>query len=1088
MDNFLFTDMYKYITIRKLLMIKIILMFSAILCIRIQASPSSADEIFPVIVPQNTTQTTTITGTVIDEFGDPMPGVHVVVKGITIGTSTKSDGQYSINVPDKEAILVFSYIGYITQELKTGNQTVINITMGEDLQQMEEVVVIGYGTQKKVNLTGSVDAISGDELQNRAAVNMGELVKGASPNLNITMGMRGGEPGATSSWNIRGMGSINADAAPLILVDGVEVNINNIDPESIESISILKDASASAIYGSRAPFGVILITTKKGKTGKVSVGYSNNLSMNVPMRISSFVDAMSWVTAYNQANANAGLAPLYSDEQVDRVRRYMEGTFPYEYDPEKPVDNIWAGRRVGNANNNWPKLLIADHSFNQKHHINLSGGSEKTNYYIAGGFVTQDGIYRYGNDNYKRFNLLSNLNSQVTKWLNVKTGIKYAKGLSDYPVGQTTVGREHMMGEMLTFAPLMPMYNINGTIQCPLVRWQQDSGRDKWESNDFFANLGADIEPIKGWVTSFSYNHNVINTRRFTHPKPVWVELGTGQFGNVGKPESSWEAVYTQTNYSLLNVVSSYETTLGNHYLNALAGYEQEEKKYTSLTGKGVGLITDEVPSIKTSLGEKTVTDAMNHWATQGIFGRINYNYKEKYLIEVSARYNGSSRFSPDTRWGFFPSASVGYVISKEEFWESLQSAINILKIRGSYGSLGNQNVGLYSYLSTMGVGSELNWIIDGTRPQYVTPPGLISHDLTWEKITTANIGFDAGFLNNRLQVTFDWFERITKDMLGPTETLPYPLGASAPQRNNAELSTKGFELVLSWRDRISSDFSYNAKISIGDHRAKILKYYNDKELIDTWYPGKEVGEIWGYTTDGIIQAEGEAMPDQSKFYATWGPGDIKYKDLNGDGKINDGTRTLNDHGDLKVIGNTTPRYNYSISAGFNWKGLDFNMFWQGVGKRDYFPPNTMQVFWGMLSGYASSGLYENSRTMDYWRPADETNMLGPNTNAYFAKPYFSAQTNKNRQVQTRYLQNAAYLRLKNLQIGYTLPTRISEKVFLQRARVYLSGENLLTITGLPDNFDPETTIASDPANDGYQAGRIYPLSKVFSVGVNLTF
>lgn len=381
-----------------------------------------------------------------------------------------------------------------------------------------------------------------------------------------------------------------------------------------------------------------------------------------------------------------------------------------------------------------------------------------------------------------------------------------------------------------------------------------------------------------------------------------------------------------------------------------------------------------------------------------------------------------------------------------------------------------------------------MSWIIDGERPQYANPPGLISSDLTWETITTTNIGMDAGFLNNRLQLTFELYNRITSNMLGPTEQLPYQLGVSTPQKNNAELSNKGFELILSWRDRISSDFSYDVKVSLGDSRAKILKYFNEKELIDTWYPGKMVGEIWGYTTDGIIQEEGEEIPNQSKFYATWGPGDIKYKDLNGDGKIDDGTRTLNDYGDLSRIGNTTPRYNYSISGGFNWKDFDFNMFWQGIGKQDYFPPNTMQVFWGMLTGTGSSGLYENSWTMDYWRPADETNILGPNTNAYFAKPYFSAQTNKNRQVQTRYLLNAAYLRLKSLQIGYTLPTHISEKVFLQRARIYLSGENLLTLTKLPDNFDPETTIASDPVNGGYQAGRIYPISRVFSVGINLTF
>src|SRR5690606_30878687 len=267
-----------------------------------------------------------------------------------------------------------------------------------------------------------------------------------------------------------------------------------------------------------------------------------------------------------------------------------------------------------------------------------------------------------------------------------------------------------------------------------------------------------------------------------------------------------------------------------------------------------------------------------------------------------------------------------------------------------------------------------------------------------------------------------------------------------------------------------------------------ILKYYNEKELIDTWYPGKMVGEIWGYTTDQIIQDEGENIPDQSRFFATWGPGDIKYLDLNGDGKITDGSRTLNDRGDLTVIGNTSPRYNYSISGRVNWKGFDLSMFWQGIGKMDYFPPNSMQLFWGMLHSSGGSGLYKNSVTLDYWRPAGETNILGPNTDAYLAKPYFSAETNKNRQVQTRFLQNAAYLRLKNLQVGYTLPSHISEKIFLQRARVYVSGENLLTITSLPGTFDPETTLASDPANDGYQAGRIYPLSRVFSAGLNLTF
>ncbi len=1029
-----------------------------------------------------------VSGQVKDEQDNVLSGVSVKVKGSTQGTITDQDGKYVLVTEESNITLVFSFIGFVSQEVAVAGQRVINIEMKEYVGDLDEVVVVGYGTQKKITLTGSVDAISGEALENRSATLVSDLIKGASPNLNITMGMRGGEPGATSSWNIRGLGSINANAAPLILVDGVEVNVNNIDPESIESISVLKDASASAIYGSRAPFGVILITTKKGKAGRTSVEYNNNVGLNKPIGMPSFVDALTWATAYNQANANANLAAVYSDEQMKRIIGYMNGTFPHEYDPERPIDNIFAGRRNGNANYDWPSILIADNSLSQKHHINLSGGTNNTNYYLSGGFVNQDGMYRYGNDNYKRYNFLTNLNSQVTDWLNLRSSVKYAKGMSDYPIGQTTVGREHMIGEMLTFGPMMPMYNINGTIQSPLIRWQQDSGRDTWESNDSFFNLGTDIEPVKGWVTSISYNHNIINSRSFSHPKPVMVELGTGQFGNIGKPSSGFGASYGQTNYSLLNAITSYQKIINDHYFNGLLGYEQEERKFSSLAGQGTGLITDRVPSLTTSLGEKSVTDGMNHWATQGVFGRINYNYQEKYLFEASARYNGSSRFSPDTRWGFFPSASIGYVLSQEEFWKPIETAINNFKLRASYGSLGNQNVGLYSYLSTIGVGSELDWIVDGERPQYANPPGLISRDLTWETITTTNLGIDAGFMHNKLQLTFDWYNRVTTNMLGPTEQLPYQLGVATPNRNNAELSTKGFELILSWADRVSSDFSYNLKVGLGDNRATILKYFNEKELIDTWYPGKAVGEIWGYTTDGIIQEVGETIPDQSKFHARWQPGDIKYMDLNGDGAVNDGTRTLNDYGDVSVIGNTTPRYNYSISGGIDWKGLDFSMFWQGIGKRDYFPPNSMQVFWGMLNGTGNSGVYRNSEILNYWRPANETNLLGPNTNAYFAQPYFSTETNKNKQVQTRYLLNASYLRLKNLQVGYTLPTSLTNKLHLQRTRIYLSGENLLTITKLPGTFDPETTIASDPANGGYQAGRVYPMSRAISLGINLTF
>lgn len=1031
-----------------------------------------------------------ITGMVSDSEGQPISGVTVAVRGGSASVQTDSEGQFRISVPNTQATLTFTSLGYLTLDYPLAGKSQANVQLTPSAHDLEEVVVVGYGTQKKVNLTGSIDVIGGERLTNRAANNVADLIKGASPNLNIAMNLRGGEPGAVSSWNLRGMGSIQGDASPLILVDGVEMNINNVDPESIESVSVLKDASASAIYGSRAPFGVILITTKKGSKGdKVSIQYTDNLAFNSPLKVPSFIDSYTWATAYNQANANAGLTPVYSDEQVARIRGYIDGTFPYEYDPENPIDNIWAGRRNGNANNDWPHLLIRDFSFNQKHNLNVSGGNEKNQYYLSGGYVHQNGMYRWGNDHYKRYNFMSNFSSRITPWLGFNSSVKYAAGQTDFPMGETTVGREHFFREMIMFAPMMPFYNINGSVQSPLVRLLQGSGRDVSHTNDFFVTLGGELEPIEGWKTTFSYNYNNQGIRNTTNPRPVMVELGTGDFGNVGKPSSGYTSLFSQNIYTLINGVTSYETTVDRHYFKALLGYEQEYRYYTGLSASGTNLISNEVPSISTSLGEKTVQDDIYHWATRGMFGRLNYNFDEKYLLEFSARYNGSSRFDEHSRWGFFPSGSVGYNISREAFWDSLRPYVTSLKVRASYGSLGNQNVSNYLYLPTIPVLNELGWIIDGARPPYASVPSLISDQLTWETITTFNAGIDAAFLNNRLNLTFDWYNRVTTDMLGPSITLPYPLGATTPPSNNAELSTKGFELVLSWEDNISPRFSYNASLTLGDSRTQILEYRNDKGLVDTWYAGKTVGEIWGFVSDGLIQTEGEYMADQSKYYARWSPGDMKYRDLNGDGVINDGQRTLNDHGDLTVIGNDQPRYNIGITGGFKWGQFDFTMFWQGVGRRDYFPDLGSTLFWGMTNAWASSGLYKDSPNLDYWRPADESNILGPNTEAYLPKPYFTAETNKNRQIQSRYLLNAAYLRLKNLQVGYSVPTGFLKKYAISNVRVYFSGENLLLLTRLAKIYDPETMFASDPNYGGYlTSGVIYPISRSLSFGLNITF
>src|SRR5690625_636817 len=1029
-----------------------------------------------------------ITGTVTSaETGEPLSGVNVVIPGSgdaedgLIGTTTDLDGMYELQVHENSTSLLFTYIGFQRIEVSISGRSEINIELQPDVQFLDDIVVVGYGTQRRANLTGALDMISSEQLSYRPAPQTSLLLQGHSPTLMVSLGSRGGEPGARQSLQIRGVGSLSGNTSPLVLVDGVERDIDLIDPETIESITVLKDASASAVYGSRAAFGVILITSKEGQINQPVRGtYSTSFSVNTPYYLPRMHNSLTYADVWNQGRSNTGQNPDFSPEQMDRIRGFIDGTYPHEFDPENPPASTWRGRWDGNANYDWLNMYYKDYSVQQRHNLSVSGGSSNMQYYLSAGLQDQPGIYTWGNDRYQRTNVLARVTSHATDWLRLNFRARYDRMETDRPQGG--ISQTFLYQHLNILWPTMPRYNPDGTLANPIEVAMRESSRDVTDLNEYQISLGAVIEPISGWVTNINYTYDYRSGKTTGHEYPIPVNNGDGSIGNIGTNHTSYSSTLRTGSYNLFNIYSQFTHQVASHYFSLMGGYEQDVDFNHNLSSKAFDLITNEVPSVSTALGRVELTDQQNHWATQGIFGRFNYNYEEKYLLEVSARYDGSSRFEEGSRWGFFPSASVGYNISSESFWQPIEPYVQQFKLRASYGSLGNQNVSNYLYLNTVPISTNLNRLMDGGRPNYANIPNIRADDLTWETVTTFNVGVELGFLDHRLQVEFDRYERITDNMIGPTQTLPSILGASAPQTNNAKLSTKGFELTVGWRD-ILGDFAYNMKFGLGDYQTTILEYTNETGNVHSWYAGKKHGDIWGLTTDGLIQSEDEIIPDQSYYHPNWRPGDVKYVDLTGDGKVNPGDQTLDNHGDLSIITNTTPRYQFNFTAVFKWKNLDMNMFWQGIGQRYVIPNAWSEFYWGYTQLPDHGILLQDSHHLNYWRPANETNSLGPNTDAYFARPYFSSETFKNRERSDRWIENAAYIRLKNVQIGYTLPPSVLSVVGIHNARVYISGENLWTYSPLPDAFEPELMVAS--GNNNY---RIYPMQRMFSFGASITF
>ena len=1028
-------------------------------------------------VIQQTRPVGLIKGSVTSDSGEPLTGVTVKVSGGGNGTVTDIEGNFSVNAAPG-SLLTFSYTGFKPQTVKA--QEGMQVVLQSSVNDLNEVVVVGYGTQKKANLTGAVASVNGNVLENRPISNIGQGLQGVVPNLNVSMG-HGGAPGAGASFNVRGTTSLNG-GEPLVLVDNVQMDANLVNPDDIESISVLKDAASAAIYGARAAYGVILITTKKGKlNSRPTVQFSASGYWQSPAVEMHNVNSLDYLKMIDIAYQNSGGSGHYFNPLVyEYTEKYVNGT----YDQPVFFDKSYSAFKYGyNGNTDWWNELYKT-SFSQIYNASISGGSQKTRYYVSLGSNNQGGILKATDEKYNKYNANINVTSELTPWMEVSAKIAHTYTTEMHPTGGTTAmnntaysGLSAYSGMMKSdLSPLMPVkhpdghYAGQGNFTNP-VAIQAQGGNARYRQNDLWMTAGVKLTPIKGLIVNADYTWNYYGWASTQHVRNFYdytAVPGTENYYPWTNPSS-----VTRSNsddyYSSFNAFAEYNLSLGNndHNMKFMVGYNQEKKRTQYYYAGRKDLIDPENPAINQAIGDMAIDGNMGQWAVNGTFARFNYDYKGRYLLELNGRYDGSSKFKKGHRYQFFPSISAAWRLSEEKFFEGVKSWWDNMKVRVSYGSLGNQAVnGNFPYLATYGINTKYGALLGGGRPVAVYAPGLVSSSFTWETVNQIDFGFDAAFLRNRLSASFDWYRRNTKDMLTDGEVLPAVLGASVPRQNAANLKTVGWELSLEWNDRLANGLSYHVKGVLSDYQSTITKFNNPTGLISQYYVGRKMNEIWGYVSNGLFQTEQEANAHANQSYlygGKWTAGDVRFEDLDGNNKIDIGDNTLANPGDRKIIGNSTPRFAFGITAGLEYKGIDFEMFWQGIGKRDWFPGNGSAAYWGFTNEWQTP----LTTSLDYWTPE--------NTNAFF--PRLGWANGGNRNTSTRYLQNASYCRLKNVTLGYTLPRNILDKIGVSRLRVYVTGENLLTFTSLIKAFDPETL-----------NNMTYPINKKIAVGLNLTF
>ncbi|WP_208603027.1 TonB-dependent receptor [Pedobacter steynii] len=1017
-----------------------------------------------------------IKGVVTDEQGGPIPGVSIRIMGTEKSTTTDTNGAYQIEAGSPADVLVFSYVGLSSQKIVIGTRKQINVVMKDDQKSLTEVVVVGYGVQKKVNLSGAVDGVTSKDIENRPLSSVGAGLQGLIPNLNITASS--GQVNKAPSFNVRGFTSING-GGPYILVDNVPFTADELlalNPADIENVTVLKDAAAAAIYGARAAFGVVLITTKSAKSADLKIAANTYYAIRSLGKVPEIVTDPLKVMEYKHDAAY----PLYS-LYPENVRAYARERSQNPSLPAvivSPSDpNAW----MYYGTTNWMDEVYKPSAPTYSANINLSKKDDKLSYYMSSEYFRNEGMFRYGNDTYDRYNLRAKADYNLSKWLNIGNNTSFMSSTYD---GSSYSGEGffHNVNRQNSLdVPRNPDGSWTSTGAALLGRLQ-NGGRSVTRSNNFQTTFTAKASLVKEvWDLKADATIRRIDTAGKSYEIAVPYKTGPNSAISYSGANPGWaQNDDRHIRHNIYNIYTDFHKTFNTkHYVQVLAGFNQEYRNRNAAWVNRKGLISNTLPSINLATGEMTSKEYIEDWAVRGWFYRLNYIFDDKYIVELNGRYDGTSRFPTNDRWGFFPSASVGYLLSREKFFEPVAEklGIDLLKLRASYGALGNQDVGAYYYIPSMGSG-QIGQILDGKRPVEVRPPGAVAPSLTWERVSTLNFGGDISMFKNRLDLNFDAYTRYTEGMLTKGKTLPGPFGTVEPKVNAADLKTKGWEFRIGWKDGFmldNSQFYYNIGFNMGDSKTYITRFDNPNGLLSDYYVGQRIGEIWGLETEGFFQSKEELAnhADQSAVGADdtgykFDVGDLKFKDLNNDGKVDKGKNTLADHGDQKIIGNDEARYQYGIDLGAGWKGFDIRLFFQGVGKRDWYPNASNHYFWGV---YAQPWTNVQEHNLDRWTP--ET------PNAYFprVKAYIAEDETELGNPQTKYLQDASYLRLKNLTLGYTLPKSLTNKMKMDKLRVYFSAENVFDISHIKARLDPEGL-----------NGKLYPFQKTFSFGLNLNF